>query len=167
MGTYTLLAEALRYPAPGRIESLEAGLMEMPKGSAKPAFSAFVERIQRLSLAEWEELHTHTLDLNPTVAPYVGYQNWGDSYKRGTFMAEMNRELQELGIEKEGDLPDHLIPILRYLDVISSGNSTLVDSELLEIFEPAVQKMRKILRKSEPDNPYIHLFDAILQAQTE
>ena len=56
MGTYALLAEALRYPAPGRIEMLQAGLMEMPGGGAKKALSAFVERIQGLSLGEWERV---------------------------------------------------------------------------------------------------------------
>ncbi|MEJ2353368.1 MAG: hypothetical protein P8Y03_26590 [Anaerolineales bacterium] len=162
MGTYALLAEALRYPAPGRIETLEAGLMEMPSGGAKKAFSAFVERIQGLSLGEWEELHTRTLDLNPPAAPYLGFQMWGESYKRGNFMAHLNYRIKEMEIETDGELPDHLIPVLRYLEAISERNAT-PSVELLEVLPPAVDRMRKVLRKSEPDNPYVYLFEAILQ----
>lgn len=162
MGTYRLLAEALRYPAPGRIEMLEAGLMEMPGDGVRRAFSAFVERIQGLSLGEWEELHTRTLDLNPPAAPYLGFQMWGESYKRGNFMAHLNYQIKEMEIDTDGELPDHLIPVLRYLEAASSRGAT-PSTELLEVLAPAVGKMRKVLRKSEPDNPYVYLFDAILQ----
>ena len=55
--------------------------------------------IAPLSLGEWEELHTRTLDLNPPAAPYVGYQIWGDSYQRGAFLAKMNRALVEAGVD--------------------------------------------------------------------
>ena len=163
MGTLAFLAEALRYPAPGRLETLEAGLARLAEGAAKRAVAEFVQRVEKLSLAEWEELYTHTLDLSPTIAPYIGYQMWSDSYKRGSFMAKANREMQELGIEKEGDLPDHLVPILRYLDA-SAGLGITPIAELIEVFEPAVQKMHKGLQKSEPDNPYIYLFEAVLRA---
>ena len=162
MSIYALLAEALRYPAPGRIEILEAGLLEIPSSAAKRDLTNFVENVQALSLAEWEELYTHTFDLNPTTAPYIAYHIWGDSYKRGAFMAKVNRELQILNIEKDGELPDHLVPLLRYLDVIAPGDST-PPSDLMEIFEPGIEKMRKVLRKEEPDNPYLYLFGAILQ----
>jgi nitrate reductase delta subunit len=162
MGTYALLAEALRYPAPGRIETLEAGLMEMPGGRVKKAFSLFVERIQGLSLGEWEELHTRTLDLNPPVAPYLGFQMWGESYKRGNFMAHLNYQIKELGIDTDGELPDHLIPVLRYLEA-ASARGLGPSAELLEVLAPAVEKMRNVLRKSESDNAYVHLFEAILQ----
>jgi nitrate reductase delta subunit len=162
MGIYAILAEALRYPAPGRLETLETGLQEIPSGGAKRAFSTFVRHIQSLTLSEWEELYTRTLDLNPTTAPYIGFQIWGDSYKRGTFMARINQEMRTLGIDKDNDLPDHLVPLLRYLDAkVSSGSPASPD--LNEIFRPAVQKMRKVLHKSEPDNPYLDLFDAILE----
>lgn len=163
MGVYALLAEALRYPAPGKIEILEAGLLELPDGRAKRAFSKFVQNVQGLSLAAWEELYTHTFDLNPTTAPYIAYQIWGDSYKRGAFMAKVNRELKTLNIEKDGELPDHLVPMLRYLDVTAASDATL-PADLREILEPAVEKMRKVLRKEEPENPYLYIFEAILQS---
>jgi nitrate reductase delta subunit len=163
MGTLAFLAEALRYPAAGRLENLEAGLARLADGPAKRAAAEFIQRVEKLSLAKWEELYTHTLDLSPTIAPYVGYQMWSDSYKRGSFMAKANREMQELGVEKDGDLPDHLVPILRYLDA-SAGLSITPIAELIEVFEPAVQKMRKGLKKAEPGNPYVYVLEAVIRA---
>jgi len=37
-----------------------------------------------------EELYTRTFDLQAVCSPYVGYQLFGDSYKRGIFMARLN-----------------------------------------------------------------------------
>lgn len=159
MSTYVLLAEALRYPAPGRIEMLQSRAMEMPAGVVKKAFNAFVEEVQDLTLGEWEELHTRTLDLNPPAAPYVGYQAWGESYQRGNFMAKLNQTFQANEIDMDGELPDHLIPILRYLDLTSQPLPEIVD-----VLEPAVQRMLSGLRQAEASNPYTHLLEAILRA---
>jgi len=158
MGAMGLLAEALRYPAPGRIEMLQAGMMELAAGPVKKHFGRFLEHVQDLSLGEWEELHTRTLDLNPPAAPYVGFQAWGESYKRGNFMALLNRALQALGVESEGELPDHLVPILRYLEATAEPIP-----ELVEVLKPALEKMTRELRKAEATNPYIHLLEAILE----
>jgi nitrate reductase delta subunit len=72
-------------------------------------------------------------------------------------MALMNRALNQNGIDPDGELPDHLTPILLYLDQASQPLP-----ELLEVLEPSVHKMRQVLHKKDPANPYISLFDAIL-----
>ena len=157
MGMYSLLAEALRYPAPGRIEILQAAEMQMPEGDLKKKFNAFLVGVGDLTLAEGEELYTRTLDLNPPAAPYLGYQMWGDSYQRGQFMSSLNQAFRAEEIDLDGELPDHLIPILRYLDLVSDPLA-----ELVEILEPAVGRMLAGLRKAESNNPYDHLLSAIL-----
>ena len=155
MNINLLLAEAFRYPRPGLLDQLEAGLAESTPGPARSGLAAFVKKIGALSLSEWEELATRTLDLSPAAAPYVGFQIWGESYQRGEFMAKLNRTMAELDIDPEGELPDHLVPILRYLAV---ANPPI--PELIENFETAVQRMIAVLREKDKDNPYIHLFEA-------
>ena len=159
MGTCGILAEALRYPVPGLMEELQAGFSAMPVGEVRGAYGAFLGRLRRLELGAWEELYTRTWDLNPAVVPYVGYQIWGDSYQRGNFMADMSRALRECGINFEGELPDHLVPVLQYLDVCSQPIP-----ELMEIIERSIQKMQADLRKSDQDNPYNELLDTVAQA---
>ncbi|MGC8856453.1 MAG: nitrate reductase molybdenum cofactor assembly chaperone [Anaerolineae bacterium] len=150
-----LLAEAFCYPRPGLLELLEAGLAESAQSPARSGLAAFVKKIGALSLAEWEELATRTLDLSPAAAPYVGFQIWGESYQRGEFMAKLNRAMTELKVDLEGELPDHLVPVLRYLAVAERPLP-----ELLEHFAPAVERMIAVLREKDKDNPYIKLFEA-------
>ena len=159
MGTYIWIANAFRYPAPGRLKTLRTSLSDIPKGAVKDACSTFLAGIEKLSLNQWEELYTRTLDLNPQTAPYVGFQTWGENYQRGKFMANLNQVFQPLAINLDGELPDHIVPILRYLEV-----SPRPIQELVEILEPSITRIAGVLRKADPYNPYLDLFEAILHA---
>jgi len=161
MDNLSFMAQALRYPFPGQIAALHtqaAGLNGQP---GSKAFIKFLVKLKPLSLSEQEELYTRTLDLSPLAAPYVGYQTWGESYKRGEFMAQLNQEMKAHQIDLEGELPDHLRPVLQYLEA-----SPAPLPELIEVLAPAVEAMRKSLKKTEADNPYLLLFDAIGAACT-
>jgi nitrate reductase delta subunit len=120
------------------------------------SFTFFLKKMKGLSLAQREELHTRTLDLNPLAAPYIGYQIWGESYQRGAFMSRLNQEFVKHGIDKEGELPDHLIPILRYLTITNEPIP-----ELSKVLPQALKAMRIKLKKAESDNPYLHLLKAV------
>ena len=156
---YFLLAEAFCYPAPGRLAALQGGMKALPENIRKESMQAFLDKIGRLSLGEWEELHTRTLDLNPPAAPYVGFQIWGEAYQRGVFLSLLNREMAENNINLEGELPDHLIPVLRYLGQVSEPMP-----ELIDILVPAIQRMLASLRKADPSNPYLELLEAAQSA---
>ena len=151
----TLLAEAFRYPAPGHLETLEKGLQTLPPGSEKELIDQFLVQIRRLSQGAWEELHTRTLDMNPPAAPYIGFQTWGESYQRGEFLAKMNGALMWARIDTDGELPDHLIPVFRYLALVPDPLP-----ELVEVLDPALQRMTGALRKADANNPYSHLMEA-------
>ena len=159
MTTCHTLSTAFRYPAPGRLQELQTGLDGMPAGGARKSFGEFLARIQRLSLGEWEELHTRTLDLNPPAAPYVGYQTWGDSYPRGEFMARLSHAYAQIGLDCGGELPDHLAPVLDYL---AAEPQPL--PELTAALPGALERMSKVLSKAESGNPYVLLFEAARRA---
>ena len=156
---YAILAQAFRYPAPPQLERLQSGLADLPSGKAKKSLTDFVDQIRQLSLGEWEELYTHTLDLSPLVTPYIGFQIWGEGYQRGNFLARLNRAMSDARIDLDGELPDHLVPVLRYLAVT---DEPLPD--LLEVLQPAIEAMHKALKKSGPGNPYLQLLEAAAQA---
>ncbi|MDD2694799.1 MAG: hypothetical protein PHD58_02620 [Anaerolineales bacterium] len=155
-----ILAQAFQYPAPGALERLQVGAAELPPGEVKERFQAFLRGVERLSLGEWEELFTRTLDLNPAVAPYLGFQAWGESYQRGKFMAQVRQALLGEGLDEGGELPDHLAPVLRYLDRAAQPLP-----ELLDILQPAVARMLSVLAKADAGNPYLSLLEAV-QAYT-
>ncbi len=155
MNPYDALAQAYKYPRPGHLGELQAAVEAMPSGSAKRSYERFTSLLAHLTLSEWEELHTRTLDLSPLFAPYVGYITWGENYHRGAFLAAMNRAEAEAGVDPDGELPDHLDPVLRYL-----GRAAEPLPELIEVIGPAVTKMHTALKKAEPHNPYVHLLVA-------
>jgi nitrate reductase delta subunit len=154
MNTFEAVATGYHYPTPGHLAALEDAAGQV-SGSARKPFRRFVESMSNLTLAEWEELHTRTLDLSPLFAPYVGYITWGENYHRGEFLATLTRAQRDTGIETDGELADHLDPVLRYL-----GTATNPLPELVEVAGEAVAKMRKALKRAEPDNPYLHLLAA-------
>jgi len=151
-----ILGDALQYPTHRSLERLQRGIEDIGAGAAGETYKKFVEAIQRLSLGEWEELYTRTFDLNPAVAPYVGYQIWGDGYPRGKFMAILRRVYREAELDTQGELPDHLGCVLNFL-----GTGLTPPAELAEAFNPALQKMIATLRKEEPHNPYNDLLQTV------
>ena len=162
MTDLNLYAEAFRYPFPGQFDTFVDNLDQLPESPGRAEYSAFLQALRLLSQGELEELYTRTLDLNPELAPYLGYQMWGDSYKRGSFMSRLNKALQENEINREGELPDHLVPVLRYLARVPEP----ID-DLAQILEPALEKMIRKLRKDDPANPYLYLLQAVRSASNQ
>ncbi|MBI5439844.1 MAG: nitrate reductase [Deltaproteobacteria bacterium] len=152
MGAYAVLAEAFRYPAPGRLERLRASVAELPVGPGRTGLEAFLDAVGRSSLEAWEELCTRTLDLELATAPYVGYQIWGDKYQRSPLLSELNVAMERAGVDLDGELPDHLVPVFRYLD-----RSAAPVASLLGVLEPALRALEKALAGADPENPYAHL----------
>lgn len=157
-----LLADALCYPSPGQLERIEACLADQPPGDRRGAVERFLKKMRGLRLSEREELYTRTFDLNPPAAPYVGYQTWGESYQRGIFLSDMNRALMDAGVETEGELPDHLVPVLRYL-----GRAADPLPGLVEVFLPALERIQALLRQADSANPYLDVLEAALLATRE
>jgi nitrate reductase delta subunit len=151
-----VLALGFRYPAPGALEELKEAVERGLSGSPLRNMRRYVRAIEQLTPAEWEELHTRTLDLSPVFVPYVGHMIWGENYRRGEFMADLKREMEIHQIDLGGELPDHVEPVLRYLAV---APEPLPDLAL--IVGDAVRQMHAAVKAAEPNNPYRHLMAAI------
>lgn len=157
-GELSAVCLAFEYPGPGSAASLDRVIAELPAGNVRSELGSFATAVAALSLGGWEELHTRTLDLSPLFVPYVGHVTWGESYRRGAFMAELQRAQLDAGVDQRGELPDHIVPILAFLD---AGGSM---PDLVEVLPDAVGAMRKDLRKAEPDNPYRFVLAAVAAA---
>lgn len=153
------LALAYQYPTPGSTKALWERVNRLPRSSSKTLLERFLKTFSELKLSEREELYTRTLDLTPLTAPNVGYAVYGEDYRRGRFMAELNREYTRLGVDGSNEIPDHLIPVLRYLAVTDEPLP-----ELLQLLQPALGQIHHTLKTLEPKNPYLMLLEATQEA---
>jgi nitrate reductase delta subunit len=161
MGAYEVVALGYRYPNPTSLEALRDAVNGL-SGAVTRKMQGFLDAVEELDLAEWEELHTATLDLSPLFVPYVGHVVWGENYRRGRFMADLKADMERIGVDLGGELPDHIEPILRYLAVADPPRADLTD-----VIGGAVEMMRKTLHKAAADNPYNRLLDATAVAVEE
>ncbi len=159
MNSFDAISLAFRYPAPGSIDEVRAAWDALPPSAVRRNLLKFLADIEKLDLNGWEELHTRTLDLAPIFAPYIGYVIWGDSYQRGEFMAAIKVAQDEAGVDRDGELPDHLDPVARYLAAAYEP-----DPRLVELFPNAINKMQKALKAAEKGNPYRHILAALDEA---
>ena len=155
MKSTELVALGYRYPTPTAAAELDLAIQDEISPEVARHMRRFVSEVSELSLGEWEELHTSTLDLSPQFVPYVGHVTWGENYRRGEFMADLISSMTRAGIDTHGELPDHIEPILRYIAVTDSPLD-----DLMEVLPGAVTTMAHTLKSAAPDNPYRHLLAA-------
>lgn len=108
-----------------------------------------------------KELYTTTFDMQPVCYPYLGYQLFGESYKRGAFMAQLNEAYHTIGYSAVQELPDHVAIVLRYLGLDATNRQhdfcqALINEGLI----PAMEKMLKVFGEGS-ENPYFGLLSAL------
>jgi nitrate reductase delta subunit len=160
---YVSFADLLSYPTPMVLVQAEeclAGLKETYPDAAI-AFERFLHRLKQSSIEELQELYTTTFDMQPVCYPYIGYHLFGESYKRGALMAQLNEAYRASGFSAGGELPDHLSVALRFLGLDATHREgefcqVLLHSGLL----PALERMLKPFGALS-DNPYFWLLSAL------
>lgn len=160
MKEYRLFADILDYPMPllaGRVDEL-LPLVASVDDKAGQLLDRFREFVTKTSTTKLEELYSGTFDLQPLCYPYVGYQLFGEEYRRGMFMARLREHYRSCEFAAGNDLPDHLCIILRFLASREPGE---VERELVsECLVPALGKM--ITGFADATNPYCGALQALL-----
>lgn len=160
MGVHHALAGLLRYPDAdygARVAAAQAALAATPSLPREP-LARFAEAVAALSLTELQELFCRTFDLNPQCALEVGWQLFGEDYKRGAFLVSMRQELLDHHIAEQGELADHLIHLL---PLLAAQEPERADALATIAVLPAVGKMRSGLANT--DNPFREVIATIEQ----
>lgn len=90
-------------------------------------------------LDEVQEIFTRSFDVQAITTLGVGYVMFGDDYKRGELLVNLNRELALVGIDPGTELPDHLPNVLRL--IAHWEDRDLAREFVEEILHPAIQMM--------------------------
>jgi len=150
--TLVLFGEILEYPSPRLLERVNEclPLLRRDHPEAAQLLETFSEFLAQTPLDRQEELYTITFDLQVKCYPYAGYHLFGESYKRGAFMAELNSRYRAIGFDPGNELPDHLCVLLRFLSILDDEEEAWV--LLDECLVPALERMQQAFKDSE--NPY-------------
>jgi nitrate reductase delta subunit len=160
---YTLFASLLEYPTSGMKQQADQLLEQLTPllPESAEALEKFIRRLEQLSLEKMRELYTITFDMQPVCYPYVGYHLFGESYKRGAFMAQLNEAYHAFGYSAGQELPDHFAVILRFLGLDSANRAGEFCQALLKSgLTPALEKMLKVFSE-DSENPYAELLSAL------
>ena len=160
---YNLFADLLAYPTPAILQQTKECLSQLPESHPETAsaLEKFLHGMQQSTLEKMEELYTVTFDMQPVCYPYIGYQLFGESYKRGAFMAQLNEAYHGSGYSAGQELPDHLSVVLRFLGLDTENRQGDFCQALLN--EGLTPDLGKMLRAfgTRSENPYVGLLSAL------
>jgi len=117
---YQLLAALFEYPDahyPSRVRDIEDYL----RGSYADAaveLGRFIDLLPGDDLQAMQELFTRSFDVQAATTLDVGYVLFGDDYKRGILLANLNREHRAAGIDTGTELGDYIPNLLRLMAAI-------------------------------------------------
>jgi nitrate reductase molybdenum cofactor assembly chaperone NarJ/NarW len=153
------LADLLEYPDAGWAGRFDATchLLHAEGPGLAEAFRGFRLGVEGLGLSELQELYTRTFDLNPVCTPEVGYHLFGDTYKRGVFLARLRETEEPYALGQARQLPDYLPVLLRLVGRLE--DEALCGALVGDCLLPATGKMFEALGKA--GSPYAALVGAV------
>ena len=145
---YTLLADLFRYPDggyPQKVKDIQDFLNDNYPEAGED-IDKFVELLPAHDLNKMEELYIRTFDVQSITTLDIGYILFGDDYKRGELLANLNREHRQADNDCGTELSDHLPNLLRLISKLD--DQELIIEMIEELLVPALAKM---IGEFEPD----------------
>src|SRR6185437_10584546 len=136
-----LFADILDYPELDleRKASECAALVRGVQPQAAALLESFRSFAEESPVGRLQEVYSGFFDLNSICHPYVGYQLFGENYKRSIFLVELKKSYRAEGFEASPDeIPDRLSVVLRYA---AESKSDDVDDLLAKGLLPALERM--------------------------
>ena len=137
---YSAVAELLDFPGPalaGRARTLLGFLREDYPGAALE-LEHFLDAMPENTL-DLQELHTRTFDVQSLTTLDIGYVLFGDDYKRGALLSNLNQEHHRAENDCRGELADYLPNLLRLIPKLR--DEELLDELVEQILVPALMLM--------------------------
>ena len=138
---YSVIADIFNYPDeqyPQRVRAVQNQLTSRWPRAARE-LERFLELLPESNLVGMQELFIRSFDVQAVTTLDIGYVLFGDDYKRGELLSNLNREHVAAQVDCGHELADHLPNILRLLAKLNDTN--LIGELAREIIAPAVNKM--------------------------
>jgi nitrate reductase molybdenum cofactor assembly chaperone len=138
---YHLLAALFEYPSadfPQSVRDIKA-FLDGNYSKASVNLDRFLTLLPSTDLLTMQELFTRSFDVQAATTLDIGYVLFGDDYKRGEMLANLNREHLEAGVDCGTELADHLPNLLRLM--AAHQDEELINDLANEILGPALRQM--------------------------
>ena len=140
---YEKLAQIFQYPKNDyneKVKEAETVLSEFYPETLT-TFKQFSDFVSNSTHDEITEIFTRTFDVQAITTLDIGYVLFGDDYKRGELLVNLNREHREADNECNGELADNLSNLLALLPKMQNHD---IRDELVEIIiMPGLTKIIK------------------------
>lgn len=157
---YAILAKLFNYPSEqldNEVDLCRDVLKEYSQ-DFETKFEPFLRHVKEKPLSYQQEYYSGTFDVQPVSTLDVGYVLFGDDYRRGVFLVNMQREHIMAGNECGRELPDHLPNVLTLLPLIR--DKVFAEELICSLIIPALTEMIRRFRKTE--NHYRSLLEILL-----
>jgi len=150
---YICFSQLLDYPTADLAKQTQTciDLLQINQAQAAEQMTKFLSFVESRELGYLEEVYTGTFDVNPACHIFAGHLLFGESFKRGAFMAGLEEEYKEHGFDTKVELSDHIPVLFRF---VSSSNSDFADDLLKDCLIPVFEKMNANF-KDDSLNPYM------------
>jgi nitrate reductase assembly molybdenum cofactor insertion protein NarJ len=144
---YARLAVLFEYPdeyLAGKADEVADSTRERYPEAAE-GLSEFADYVNQNDIYDLEEIFLRSFDVQAITTLDIGYVLFGDDYKRGAVLVNLNREHRQVGNPCYSELADHLPNILRLIPLLEDDDFRV---ELVDrLVAPA---LRKIIREFSP-----------------
>lgn len=138
---YITIADLFIYPDEEFSAKVNATqkLLDIKYPDAGSELKPFTEFADISTINEQQEIYTRTFDVQAITTMDLGYVLFGDDYKRGELLSNLNREHTEAGNELHNQLADHIPNLLMLLPKLN--DSELIEELVGQIIKPALIKI--------------------------
>jgi len=138
---YDLMARLFLYPGPSFFTDVRQVVDFLDERYPLAAEDAqfFCDHLPQNDLEDMQELFTRSFDVQAITTLDVGYVLFGEDYKRGKLLSNLNQEHAKAQNDCGLELADHLPNLLRL--IAKSSDEEMVRELAVEILAPTLHKM--------------------------
>lgn len=145
---FVTIADLFEYPSleyKGKVNAVQE-MLSKEYLEAGAELQLFTEFVNTTTLDQQQEIYTRTFDVQAITTMDCGYLIFGDDYKRGELLSNLNREHRDAGNDLYNQLGDHIPNLLRLLPKLK--DEELIEELVTQILKPALSK---ILAEFDPE----------------
>lgn len=142
-------------------ECVQLLVSDLPGASSQ--MGKFLDFVSATTQGRMEEIYTSTFDVSPTCFIFAGYMLFGETFKRGEFLVQLQERYHQHNFSVGNELADHIAVIIRFIATLDE-DEILRDEIIEDCLLPVMDKMISSFKvDTDRSNPYVHVLRACIE----